>query len=455
MSTPTLRLALALALIFSALGVKYTLKALDNRSAFQRWRPQVLELEQGLDISARHNYPNPPVMAVLLEPLARLPALAGALTWFVLKAGMALLALYWIFKLVEVPEKPFPPRAKALAALLSLKPVADDLGHGNVNLFILFLVVAALTLYRRRRDLSAGVVLALAIACKVTPALFVPYLAWKRSWKALAGVALGLALFLYPGLLPSLRLGRDENTRQLLSWYRGMARPFLVDGQATAKHTNQSLPGLAARLLTHSPSFARYDERLGAYRPVQYDNLLSLSPALARAAVHACLAGFALLVVLCCRTPAPPPGPRAGWRLAAEFSLIALGMLLFSERTWKHHCVTLALPFAVLAYALAYAPSARWRGALAAALALAVLLLFLPSLGPSADDDSALATTFGKRAQVYGAYAAAELLLVGVLALLLRKFPAGVRPDPEGGGCGGQRPGHPAGLPPGDLPGEA
>ena len=25
-------------------------------------------------------------------------------------------------------------------------------------------------------------------------------------------------------------------------------------------------------------------------------------------------------------------------------------MLLFSERTWKHHCVTLMLPFAVLSY---------------------------------------------------------------------------------------------------------
>ena len=27
-------------------------------------------------------------------------------------------------------------------------------------------------------------------------------------------------------------------------------------------------------------------------------------------------------------------------------------MLLFSERTWKHHCVVLLLPFAVPAYVL-------------------------------------------------------------------------------------------------------
>ena len=51
------------------------------------------------------------------------------------------------------------------------------------------------------------------------------------------------------------------------------------------------------------------------------------------------------------------------WRLAAEFSLVIIGMLLFSERTWKHHCVTLLLPFAVLAYYLASVPagtSAPW-----------------------------------------------------------------------------------------------
>ena len=59
---------------------------------------------------------------------------------------------------------------------------------------------------------------------------------------------------------------------------------------------------------------------------------------------------FALLVVWVCRTPTTP---REGWRLSAEFSIVLLGMLLFSERTWKHHCVTLVLPFAVICYYLA------------------------------------------------------------------------------------------------------
>jgi alpha-1,2-mannosyltransferase len=183
---------LALLLLFAGLSVKYSLKVLQDRSAFRRWQPQLLDLDKGVDISQAYNYPNPPVMAVLLEPLAKLPPLAGALTWFYLKVGMALLALHWVFGLVEEPGRPFPPWARALGVLLSLKPVVDDLNHGNVNLLILFLVVAALTLYSRRRDFLAGVVLALAVACKVTPALFLPYLVWKRAWRALAGCAVGL-----------------------------------------------------------------------------------------------------------------------------------------------------------------------------------------------------------------------------------------------------------------------
>src|SRR5437762_12357552 len=61
--------------------------------------------------------------------------------------------------------------------------------------------------------------------------------------------------------------------------------------------------------------------------------------------------------------PASRPDPLyPGWPAAAEFALIVLGMLLFSERTWKHHCVTLMLPFGVLCYYLAACdPTPRLR----------------------------------------------------------------------------------------------
>jgi alpha-1,2-mannosyltransferase len=407
----------ALVVLFTVLSVRYAHKVASDRSAFGRWRDQIRLMDEGVDISKQFNYPNPPVMAVVLEPFARLPPVAGALVWFYLKVAMALLSLYWVFRLVESEGVPFPNWAKLLTVLCSLKPIIDDLNHGNVNLFILFLVIAALTAYRLRRDLLAGVVLALAIACKVTPALFVPYFVWKRSWRALAGCAVGMVLFFYPGLVPGLRLGMVENQRQLASWYQGMVHPFLIEGKVTSEHVNQSLPGLLSRLGTHSPSFVAFPDNIET--PTRYDNFLSLSPALAGWLVKGCLVLFALLVVWCCRTPADQ---RSGWPVAAEMAIVVLGMLLFSERTWKHHCVTLMLPFGVQLYYLsAICRSHRLGRGLTIATVAALVLMISTGFGLGSDRVAVgLAPGFAKMALVYGAYTLAFLVLLGSMAVVMR-----------------------------------
>jgi hypothetical protein len=409
----------ALVLLFIALSVRYSFKVRANRSAFSRWQPQVLGLENGVDLSERYNYPNPPIMAIVLFPLAKLPPLWAALTWYYLKAGLTLLALRWVFQIVAETEIPFPPWARGLTVMLSLRPIMSDLQHGNVNLFILFLVIGALVAFVRRRDVLAGVVLALAIACKVTPALFVPYLIWKRAWRALAGCALGMTLFLWPGFLPALVLGHEENHKQLTSWYKEMVHPFLVEGKVTSEHNNQSLPGLVARLATHSPSFSTYVN--DQYTPTHYDNWLDLDPAAASWIVKGCMAVFGLLILWSCRTIA---ATRQGWRASAEFSLILLGMLLFSERTWKHHCVTLALPFAVLCYYLACCqPSRPLAGYLVGTLAIVTLLMAATSTlqGDEVGKHSPLYDVFAKQAQVYGAYVFAYGFLAAALVVILRK----------------------------------
>src|SRR5207248_150068 len=133
-----------------------------------------------VNIYERFTYPNPPIMALLLTPIAWLPPLMGSLTWFYLKLAMAAVALGWGFRLVESPGRTLPAGGKMAVVLLSLRPIMGDLSHGNVNLFILFLVIGALYAFREGYDMTAGLSLALAIACKVTPALFVPYFLWKR-----------------------------------------------------------------------------------------------------------------------------------------------------------------------------------------------------------------------------------------------------------------------------------
>lgn len=415
---PERLLSLALLLVFLGVGVQYFQKSSDNRSAFNRWRVQVQELVAGVDVYQKHLYPNAPIMGLILYPLSLLPRIetgtvsvdVGALAWFVLKIGMALLSFCWCFRLCEEAGRPFPFWAQALTVLLALRPIVGDLQHGNVNLLILFLVTAMLRTFQRKQDFAAGLLLALAITCKVTPALFVPYFLWKRAWKSLAGCAVGLLLFF--SVVPGLILGFGHTLKITRSWTEKMILPFTVHGEVTTEHQNQSLPGLTYRLLTKSPSFLDEDDQ-----PADYHNIAELPTDTARLIVKLC--GFAFLGLLCFFSQAPLE-PRTQSRLAAEYALVVLGMLLFSERTWKHHCVTLLLPYGVLCHHLATYPLSRTaRLGFAAVLAGSVLLMATAStsLWEGLGDFKHGA----KLAQVYGVYVWTYLLLIGAVAAAIRQ----------------------------------
>ena len=56
----------------------YYPKAADHRSAFVRWRPQVLKFGEGVNIYDKFYFPNPPILPITLGPLMVLPPVAGA-----------------------------------------------------------------------------------------------------------------------------------------------------------------------------------------------------------------------------------------------------------------------------------------------------------------------------------------------------------------------------------------
>src|SRR5581483_12261943 len=78
---------LALAALVVVMSLKYAAKAArpgdaggQTRSAFLRWRGMINDVFAGANIYVgAHEYPNPPVMAIVLRPFAALPPLAGAL----------------------------------------------------------------------------------------------------------------------------------------------------------------------------------------------------------------------------------------------------------------------------------------------------------------------------------------------------------------------------------------
>jgi alpha-1,2-mannosyltransferase len=385
-----------------------------TRSAFLRWRAMILDVFAGANVYVGKNeYPNPPVMAIVLRPFAELPPVVGALAWFYAKVLMAVLAAVWTFRLVApTPSDSVPDAVKAAAILLALPAITGDLSHNNVNIFILFLVAACLELYRRGRDSASGLVLGFAIACKVTPLLFLAYFAWKRAGRVVVAGLAGLVLWL--AVVPGAVFGWDRNAELLTDWYRLMIERPVLRGEITTEHPNQAIPGLVYRLLTHSPSFVGYEKTpLGDIPvPAAFHNLVDVGRPAAWVIVKGLTAAFVLAVIVLCRAPR---GERQGWRFAAECGLIVLGMLLFSERTWKHHAVTLLIPAAALAFAATLDLPDRTRRFVVASLATALALMTLPGLFGSRGQDLAL---------VYGTHTAAFVLLTASVCLVLRRRPA-------------------------------
>ena len=428
LSDRTLRRAFLFGIAFLCLftAIKYYAKAEkpsrlgdQTRTAFLRWRPQVLALDDGRNIYDEFRYPNPPIMALILRPFMELPPLAGAMVWFFAKVGMAIAMIVWTFRLLAVPVADW---VKGLAIALSLHPILGDLAHGNVNLFISFIVVGALECFRRRWDFTAGLAIGLAIACKVTPALFVPYFLWKRAWRALAGVIVGSMLWL--AIVPGGVLGWEYNRVLLTSWFEHMVKPFAIDGKVTTEHPNQSIPGVVFRLLTAEPSFLEYDPEDGHPISSEFHNLADVGPANAKRIVQLAMLLFAIVIVALCRWPTHRANvPRAGPQLVAEFGLILIGMLLFSERTWKHHAVALIVPFSAICWAIGstHFPK-RTRIGIGAIFTVAVALMWLPSFMGSESQDMAL---------VYGTHTAAFALSVAALMGILISFRRRIRRDAQ------------------------
>ena len=406
----------ALCIFFVAVFAQYNLKLHHSehgiRSAFLRWQPQLEDLDAGVNVWDKYAYPNPPIMAILLKPFLALSPALGAALWFACKAFMALAAILGVWSLLDAPERPFPLWGKALAVLMTLRPIEGDLVHGNVNLLILFLIVASLYAYCERRDALAGALLGLSIACKLTPALFILYFLWKRSWAALLGIAASLVVFVL--VIPGIVYGWSNNLDYLQSWQRQMIAPYAA-GVVTSEHKNQSLPGLLHRMLSDEASFSDYD----GDRKIVLDthNVVSWNRNVVQAIVIGCIAIYVLLAIGFCRTSTDL---RPRLLMMAEFSVVILGMLLFCERTWKHHCVTLLLPFSVIAYGLSvdiFSRSLHWY--LGITMALISVLMLSTSTGVF-DSHVEAAERIGKLSQVYGAYVWAFLLLLASMFVIFR-----------------------------------
>ncbi len=372
---------IALAVAFTVAAAVHASKAADDRGAIVRWQHQLADFWDGENIWDKYMFPNPPIFAITITPFISLPPVACALAWFAFKCALAGLSVLFCFRMARdaEPARTLPSWVQGLVLLVSFRPILSDLHHANNNLLILFCVVAALYAWRKGYDVLAGLVLGLAITYKVTPALFVVYFAWKGQWRTVAATMVGIGLFLL--VVPSLILGPVFNWECLAMWYHRILRPYVESNESGHKEINQSMIGVVMRILTEQRGGdGRYSVAAGL-------NWLALDPKQVILGLKAASVGMvALLLGLCRLRPSMFGLARAGSasrtdpRLLGEFSLVVLTMLFVSERSWKHHYVTILLPCTYLAVRLwGFGLSRRERIGVGAGLAAATLLMLTTS----------------------------------------------------------------------------
>ncbi|MFQ5502042.1 MAG: glycosyltransferase family 87 protein [Phycisphaerae bacterium] len=346
-----------------------------HRTALGRWIPTaelvVDEHAKGYPYGFGHWFPTPPMVLIALVPLSKLGYVGAGIVWAFLKIVGFVAAMGLLVKGLGREVFAVPLGVLLATAVFSFRPILSDLQHGNLNIFMMIWLALAWVLYVRGRDFSAGLLVALAIVTKLTPALVLVYFVYKRSWRVCLGAGVGIVCLFV--IVPGLLLGFERNFEYLHTWFEMLVAPYAIHGYATKSITNQSLIGVAMRLLSnagilsieHMPD--AMVERTGMdwmVRPATWLGHL-LKPAITLSVVGA-------LAWLCRGKDAARRDPR---RLL-EFGLVLLAMLLLSERTWKHHATTLPIVYLGVWYALTCVDwSDRFRAWFVAGLGVQFALL--------------------------------------------------------------------------------
>ncbi|MFI0481777.1 glycosyltransferase 87 family protein [Actinomadura sp. 9N215] len=135
---------------------------------------------------AEHWYTNTPFMAALFTPLAMLPLTFARVLWQLASLAAFTWACATTLKLSghEAPLKLSgheAPLKVAVAGGLLLAPVHHSFFQGQVNLFLLALIVA--DMHRVAQGRPAGIGIGIATAVKLTPAIFIVLLLVTRRTK--------------------------------------------------------------------------------------------------------------------------------------------------------------------------------------------------------------------------------------------------------------------------------
>jgi hypothetical protein len=131
---------------------------------------------------------------------------------------------------------------RVLPVLICFQPIGHTMVRGQVNLFILATLCAAMAGWMRGHNLRAGLWLSFAICIKVIPVYLLVYPIWKRDIRGLAGCGIGLFAGLV--LIPAFTFGPSKTVTHYETYARVFFGPML--GMSDDESRKREITGVNA-----------------------------------------------------------------------------------------------------------------------------------------------------------------------------------------------------------------
>jgi preprotein translocase subunit SecG len=309
----------------------------------------------------------PPFAALLLAPFSLFGQVVSILLLVIVNAASWWAAVKLSERLCGAP-RPRTWLARALPSAICLPFLWDMFDLGQPNLMLLAIVLAGLALLQAEKPIGAGAMFGAAAALKAFPAAILPYLIWRRRWRAAAATVLFASAFLL--LAPAPFRGFERNLGDVKTWINGMVLSANEKGFGQRPEQNWSWKNNSLIAVTHR--FVRpvnFEGEDPSLAPVRV-NFLNLTYEEANLAVLA----LAILIGLGFAAVLPPEARRTAASDGAEFAILVALMTIASPLARAYYFVWLLYPYTVLVYQAGLDPEPRTRRLTWGFIGLSVLL---------------------------------------------------------------------------------
>jgi hypothetical protein len=280
----------------------------------------------------------PPFFSIASVPLALLDRVSPYLVrvvWIALTWASILWALDLIARLIYGKRLRFRTGETSLAITspellvpfaLALPYIINNFELLQINMILFTLALWGLFLQANGREAAGGIAIAAAAAMKVMAIAFLPYLLYRKRWRAAFWMAAASLVFFFS---PAFIFGWAKFWKDVALW------PLALRASWGAGNANQSVYSMWDRILGYG------------YIPFAVPGTFILPLSGARSAKMAweitCAMAAALGVIACRGTPRP------GSRWAqVEWAVVFVAATILSPLTRKPYLVVMLLPYALL-----------------------------------------------------------------------------------------------------------